>query len=238
MIETSKAIVLKTLKYGDTSLIVTCYTQKFGLKSYMLKGILKAKKAKIKAAYFQPLMQLTLTANHNKKGSLNSIRDLEITNFYNSIYTNIKKQTIALFLAEMVYYAIREEEQNETLFKYLETSFLWLDTHNAISNFHLLFLLNLTKYLGFYPDINTLNTSSFDLLEGNFTNSVNKNCITGNNLVQFKKLLGINFDVIHTINFTALDRQEILAILIQYFELHLGGFKKPKSLEVLRSIFS
>jgi DNA repair protein RecO (recombination protein O) len=238
MIESTKAIVLKTIKYGDTSLITTCYTQNFGIKAYMLKGILKAKKTKIKAAYFQPLMQLTLAANHNNKGSLNSIRDLEVTSFYNSIYTDIKKQTIALFLAEIVYNAIREEEQNSTLYEYLETSFLWLDTHTAISNFHLLFLLNLTKFLGFYPETNFMSASYFDLLEGTFTNKSTSNCVSGDNLVQFKKLLGINFDVIHTIDFTASNRQEVLSILIQYFELHLGGFKKPKSLEVLRSIFS
>ena len=238
MIETTKAIVVNTIKYGDTSLITTCYTENCGIKTYMLKGILKAKKAKLKAAYFQPLMQLNLTVNHNNKGNLNSIRDLEVSNFYNSIYTDIKKQTIALFLAEILYYAIREEEQNHTLFKYLETSFLWLDTHDDISNFHLLFLLNLTKFLGFYPETNAMSNLYFDLLEGNFINHNKHNTVFGDNLVQFKKLLGINFDVLHTVNFSASNRQVVLSILIQYFELHLGGFKKPKSLEVLKSVFS
>ena len=102
MIETTKAIVINSIKYGDTSLIETCYTENCGLKSYMLKGVLKAKKAKIKTAYFQPLMQLNLTANHNNKGSLNSIREIEVVNFYHSIYSDIKKQSIALFLAEIL----------------------------------------------------------------------------------------------------------------------------------------
>ena len=238
MIETTKAIVINTIKYGDTSLIATCYTKCGGIKAYMLKGILKSKKAKIKPAYFQPLMQLNLTANHNNKGNLNSIRDLEVLNFYNTIYTDIKKQTIALFLAEIVYYAIREEEQNKILYQYLETSFRWLDTHDNISNFHLLFLLNLTKFLGFYPETNSINNLYFDLVEGNFTNQNNYNTVSGGDLVQFKKLLGINFDVLHTIDFSAANRQAVLSILIQYFELHLDGFKKPKSLEVLKSVFS
>jgi len=238
MIETTKAIVIKSIKYGDTSLIVTCYTKNCGIKTYLLKGVLKSRKANIKPAYFQPLMQLNLTANHNNKGGLNSIRDIEILHFYNSIYTDIKKQTIALFLAEIVYYAIREEEQNNTLYKYLETSFLWLDTHNNISNFHLLFLLNLTKFLGFYPEMNIGNKIYFDLLEGNFTNFNKVNLVKGNNLIQFKKLLGINFEVLHTIDFSATNRQAVLSILIQYFELHLEGFKKPKSLAILKSVFS
>lgn len=238
MIETTKAIVINTIKYGDTSLIVTCYTESGGIKTYMLKGILKARKTRIKPAYFQPLMQLNLTVNHNNKGNLNSIRDLEVSNFYSSIYTNIKKQSIALFLAEIIYYAIREEEQNSTLFQYLETSFLWLDTHDNISNFHLLFLLNLTKFLGFYPETSAINNLYFDLLEGSFVDYNRHNTVSGDNLVQFKKLLGINFDVLHTIDFSAVNRQAVLSILIHYYELHLGSFKKPKSLEILKSVFS
>jgi len=238
MIETTKAIVINTIKYGDTSLIATCYTEKSGLKTYMLKGILKAKKAKVKVAYFQPLMQLNITANHNTKGTLNSIREIEVINFYNSIYSDIKKQSITLFLAETLYYSIKEEEQNASLFKYLETSLLWLDTHETVSNFHLLFLLNLSKYLGFYPETKNIDFPYFNLLEGKFTNTYKLNTISREKITQFKKLLGINFDVIEQVNFSASNRQDILAILIQYFEFHIEGFKKPKSLNVLKSVFS
>jgi len=238
MIETTKAIVINTIKYGDTSLIATCYTEKSGLKTYMLKGILKAKKAKVKVAYFQPLMQLNITANHNTKGTLNSIREIEVINFYNSIYSDIKKQSIILFLAETLYYSIKEEEQNASLFKYLETSLLWLDTHETVSNFHLLFLLNLSKYLGFYPETKNIDFPYFNLLEGKFTNTYKLNTISREKITQFKKLLGINFDVIEQVNFSASNRQDILAILIQYFEFHIEGFKKPKSLNVLKSVFS
>lgn len=238
MIESSKAIVINTIKYGDTSLITTCYTEKYGVKSYLLRGVLKAKKGKLKSAYFQPLMQLGLTANHNNKGALNTIRDVEVRHFYSSIYTDIKKQTIALFLAEIIYHSIKEEEQNSALYAYLEASFLWLDTHHNIANFHLLFLLNLTKYLGFYPETTKMNNSYFDLLEGCFTVNNRPNTVSGENLNQFKKLLGINFDVLHQVDFSAANRQVILSVLVQYYELHLSGFRKPKSLKVLKAVFS
>jgi len=238
MIETTKAIVINTIKYGDTSLIATCYTEKRGLKTYMLKGVLKAKKAKVKPAYFQPLTQLNLTANHNTKGTLNSIREVEVINFYNAIYSDIKKQSITLFLSEILYYSIKEEEQNTSLFNYLEASLLWLDAHEGVSNFHLLFLLNLTKHLGFYPEIKNIDFSYFDLLEGKFTNTYKLNTISGEKITQFKKLLGINFDVIEQVNFSGTNRQDVLSILIKYFEFHIEGFKKPKSLNVLKSVFS
>ena len=238
MLQTTKAIVLHSLKYSDSSLITTCYTEDCGVKSYMLKGVLKSKRGKIKPAYFQPLMQLILTAKHNNKGSLNSIREVEIAHFYTSVYTDIKKQTIALFLAEVLNYAIKEEELNPHLFQYLEVSFIWLDTHSNVTNFHLLFLLNLTKFLGFYPDLSGSNFQYFDLLEAKFTSRANSHTVSGEKLVQLKKLLGINFDTIHKVNFNAESRQVVLSILIQYFELHLSGFRKPKSLKVLKSIFS
>lgn len=238
MVESTKAIVINTIKYGDTSLIVTCYTEVSGIKTYMLKGVLKAKKSKIKAAYFQPLTILYLTANHNSKGNLNTIKEVEVAYFYNSLFSNIKKQTIALFLAEILYFSLKEEEKNSILFQYLEAAFMWLDTHDNVVNFHLLFLLNLTKFLGFYPKLVNEDYSYFDLMEGAFTNKKTYTTISEEKLAQFKKILGINFDAIHKVNFSASNRQEVLSTLIQYFQLHLSGFNKPKSLNVLKSIFS
>ncbi len=238
MVESTKAIVINTIKYGDTSLIVTCYTEIRGIKTYMLKGVLKSKKSKIKAAYFQPLTILNLIASHNSKGNLNTLKEVEVAYFYNSLYTNIKKQAITLFLAEILYFSLKEEEKNSILFQYLETAFMWLDTHEDVANFHLLFLLNLTKFLGFYPKLVNESYLYFDLMEGAFTNKKTNTTISGEKLNQFKKILGINFDVIHKVNFSASNRQEVLMILIQYFQLHLEGFKKPKSLNVLKSIFS
>ncbi len=238
-IVTTKAIVLSSLKYGDTSLIVRCFTLKEGLKAYLVRGVLSAKKRKIKAAYFQPLTQLNIEANHNTKGALNSLKEVHVVNPYKQIYTNIYKQTIVLFLSEVLGSTIQEEEENESLYYYLETAFDWLDTHDEISNFHLLFLLNLTRFLGFYPDTINGHFHSFNLLEGCFTSSTSdKDTIKNNELILFKKLLGINFDNINKVAFNKFERQQVLRIIIRYFELHLDGFKNPKSLGVLETVFS
>ncbi|TCP28098.1 DNA replication and repair protein RecO [Tenacibaculum skagerrakense] len=235
----TKAIVFSTIKYGDTSLIVKCFTLEEGIKSYLIKGVLKSKKGKLKAAYFQPLTQLHLTANHNNKGNLNSIREAHVTIPYETIPFEIKKQTIVLFLSEILSNIIQEEEKNEGLYNYIETALIWLDSHDVISNFHLLFLMNLSRYLGFYPDTSNINASAFSLIEGSFTNSsYEKLTLTNENLTLFKKLLGINFDAINTVSFNKNERQTLLRSIIQYFELHLEGFKKPKSLDVLETVFS
>lgn len=236
---TTKAIVLNSLKYNDSSLIVKCYTLEEGVKSYLVRGVLKSKKRGVKAAYFQPLTQLTLVANHNNKGTLNSIKDVQIAIPYKAIYKDVIKQCVVMFLSEFLTYSIQEEEKNEALFSYIETSFIWLDIHHKISNFHLLFLLNLTRFLGFYPDLIDKDKLGFNLLEGSFTNRIyEKNVISKNDFHQFKKLLGINFDSIEEVSFSKQERQVVLKIIIRYFELHLDGFRTPKSLQVLETVFS
>ncbi|MEX0289482.1 MAG: DNA repair protein RecO [Flavobacteriaceae bacterium] len=236
---TTKAIVLSSLKYGDTSLIVKAFTASSGLKSYLLKGVLSSKRGKLKSAYFQPLMQLELIANHRNKGTLESIKEARICYHYQSIHRDIIKNAMTMFLAEMLANSIHEEEQNVELFKFLEAALQWLDTHDKTANFHLFFLLELTKYLGFYPDTNNLDAEYFDLVEGEFANEQSLNpALTGTKLAHFKAFLGINFDAIHRIKLGKKERQELLQNLVLYFEVHLHGFRKPRSLAILNDVFN
>ena len=237
MIVNTKAIVISSIKYGDTDLIVKCYTEE-GLKTYLLKRILKAKRGKLKTAYFQPLSQLEMVVSHNKKGKLNYIKEAKILYPYKTIHSNIIKQTIFLFLSEILNKTLREEEANTRLFEFLKLSLRWLDSHDNISNFHLLFLLNLTKYLGFYPDKENSHLDYFNLEQGVFSSiNIYNQSITKEKLANFKKLLGTNFDGISVLKFNGRERQELLEVLVSYFELHLPGFQKPKSLTILKTVF-
>lgn len=234
----TKAIVLNAIKYGDSSLIVKCFTLESGLKSYMIRGVLKSRRGKIKPAYFQPFTQLHLEANHNERGKLNSIKEVQVINPYKTVSSSVIKQSIVLFLSEILSTIIKEEEKNETLYNYLETALIWLDLHNNISNFHLLFLLNLTRFLGFYPDMKNSEYGTFNLLEGKFVLSTKKELqVTGKDLTLFKSLLGINFDAVSKLHFSKNERQIVLKNIIKYFELHLDGFRTPKSLKVLEAIY-
>ncbi|MDH3322341.1 MAG: DNA repair protein RecO [Flavobacteriaceae bacterium] len=238
MLISIKAIVLTSLKFGETDLIVKCFTEE-GVKTYLLKRILKSKSKKVNIAYFQPLTQLKITAVHNNKGHLNSIREARISYLYGSVHSNVYKQSIALFLAEVLSYSLQEEEKNPTLFQYIETAFIWLDSHDITANFHILFLLNLTKYLGFYPELKDKNARYFDLSEGYFTNIKPLNSfVSGEKLILFKSIIGINFDVIERLQLNAKSRTMVLDMILEYYELHLPGFKKPKSLHVLKEVFN
>ncbi|MGB5238131.1 MAG: DNA repair protein RecO [Flavobacteriaceae bacterium] len=236
---TTKAIVLSSIKYGDSSLIVKAYTEKAGLQSYLLKGVLSSRKSKIKAAYFQPLTQLEIVASHKGRGTLEHIREVRANYHYHSIYSDMAKNAIAIFLAEILLKSIGEGEEDTGLFQFLEASFQWLDTHDLVSNFHLYFMIRLSKFLGFYPDISNSDTMYFDLQAGQFVDTPGLNpLLHGTTLYHFKSLLGIKFDALHTVKMAKKERQELLQNLVMYFELHLHGFQKPRSLAILNEVFN
>lgn len=226
MISTTKAIVLSAMKYKDSSLIVTCYTMSHGVQSYILHHVLKSKKGKINPGYFQVLSQLELQVNHKPNQSLQKISEVKLQHTYTSLQTNIYKSTVALFLAEILHNCLKEEEENQDLYNYLEAALLWYDIHDFNANFHLLFLIKLSQHLGIYPDEHKLNQNFF-YYEKNQTK------IEG-----LKLLFGANFDDLHVIKYSAQMRQEILNEILQYFNVHLGVFKKPKSLRILHDVFN
>ena len=237
MLVKTKAIVLSSLKYQEKSLIVKCFTESDGLKSYFVPSAYSNKKANQKIAYFQPLTIIEIEANHKNKGTLEHFKEIRLAHSYHSINTDIIKSTIVIFLSEILHHAIKEEEKNQSLFSFLETALLWFDTHQETTNFHLILMMEVTKYLGFYPDLTELDFPYFDIKEGYFTPFQSINSLTEHETHLFKRLLQLKFDSDQKI-FAGIERQLLLKILLDFYTLHLDGFKKPKSLEVLTEVFS
>lgn len=238
MLVHTKAIIISALKYGEADLIVKAYTLSDGLCTYMLKGVLKSRKGKFKASMFQSLTQLDIVANHRGGGKMEYLREAKVLGNYQTLHTHPVKLAMVMFLAEMLKNAIREEEKNEALFHYLEYSFHFLDHTNKIANFHLLFLLNLTRYLGFQPETGGKDLPVFNLLDGVFQDfSSNDYCIEGKNVDLLKRLLGTDFDALSNVKMNQTSRNDFLNMLLLYYELHIEGFRKPKSLSVLNEIF-
>lgn len=239
MVVHTNAIVISAIKYAEADLIVKCFTQSSGLKTYMLRGVLKSRKGKFKTSLFQPLTQLELVAKHKDKGSLEYLQDAKILTHYQTLHTEVLKSAMVMFISEMLKNTIQEEEENEELYHYLENTINWLDSHSDIANFHLLFLLKLTRYLGFYPDDSEKELNYFNLLDGVFQSSkTNSYCINGAVLENLKTLLGTNFETINEVKLSKNHRAELLELLLNYYQLHIESFKKPKSLTVLHEIFN
>ncbi|MCD0464660.1 DNA repair protein RecO [Flavobacterium sp. ENC] len=237
MLVKTKAIVISSLKFQEKSLIVKCFTLSNGLKSYFVRDAFSSRKASQKIAYFQPLSILEIEAVHKNKGTLENFKEIKTAVPFQSIHTDIVKSTMVMFLSEMLHYSIQEEEKNESLFTFLETALTWLDHHDDISNFHLILLLETTKYLGFYPDVSEIELPFFEMYDGVFTLFHGVGSLTEHESTLFKKLIDLKFDNDQKV-FHVIERQILLKILIDYYSFHLDGFKKPKSLEVLKEVFS
>jgi DNA repair protein RecO (recombination protein O) len=233
----TKAIVISTLKFQEKSLLVTCYTASDGIKKYIVHTVFSSKKSNQKIAYFQPLTILDVEAIHKNKGTFEYFKEIRLAQPYHSIPNSILKSTIVIFLSEILYNSVKEEEQNVTLFSFLETALLWLDTHELNANFHIIFMLELTKFFGFYPDENTINFTFFDKREGCFVPYQTTDASNEVESALLKKIIGLKWDVTSN-NLTSKERYSILNLLLDYYTYHLEGFKKPKSLEVLKEVFS
>ena len=237
MLVKTKAIVISAIKYQEKSLIVKCFTLTDGLKSYFIPSAYSNKKNNQKIAYFQPLTIIDIEANHKNKGTLEHLKEIKLAHSFYSINNDIIKSTIVIFLSEILHHSIHEEEKNENLFSFLETALLWLDTHEEASNFHLILLLEITKYLGFYPDISEINFNFFNTKEASFTAFQSANTLSEHESQLFKRLIELKFDSNQKV-LSGIERQILLKILLDFYAFHLEGFKKPKSLEVLKEVFS
>lgn len=235
----TKAIVISKVKYGDSDLIVKCYTANDGLGSYMLKGILSSKAKRKQLAYYQLLGVLDIVEFRKGSSDLGFIKEVKPSFHLHSLHSNVVKGSVVMFLSELLSSVLKEEESDYILFEFLETAIQWLDQEQHFSNFHLLFMLKLTKFLGFYPDTTLIEKAdSFNLETGRFENhSDKKYLIAGDNFEVLKALLGINFDALNSIKINANQRQLFLKMMLLYYQLHLGNFRNPRSLEIFNQVF-
>ncbi|MBV2195196.1 MAG: DNA repair protein RecO, partial [Flavobacterium sp.] len=194
MLVKTKAIVISALKYQEKSLIVKCFTQSDGLKSYFVPSAYSNKKANQKIAYFQPLTIIEIEANHKNKGTLEHFKEIKLAHSFHTINTDIVKSTIVIFLSEILHHSIHEEEKNENLFSFLETALLWLDAHEEATNFHLILMMEMTKFLGFYPDVSEIDFDFFDVKEGFFTPFQSVNTLSAHETQLLKRLIELKFD--------------------------------------------
>lgn len=238
MLSQTEAIVIRSLKFKESSLIVTLLTREFGVKAYLVRGVLKSKKSGFKAAHFQLLNQLEMLANHNAKGNLNSIKELKVINPYESLIFDFSKQSLTLFIAELLYNAIKEEQNQVELYDFIKESLNLLDATTDYVDFHLVFMMRLTRFLGFYPELQNNNNSTFDLQEGKFVQRANNPfCLSNQESILLQSLMQMGFADLDNKRFNNAERKALLTILSKYYEIHLPQFGQLKSLEVLNEVY-
>lgn len=222
----TKGVVLNSVKYGESSIICKIYTAKFGLQSYIINGVRKKKGG---SAYYQSLNILELTVYHKNNNKLQRIKEVKMPTAYSDIPFHVLKSSVAMFLAEILGKCLKEEEENSELFDFIESSLTDFDQSDFDSQFHIRFLVALSGYLGFYPNIENDHFPYFDLLNGCFSKEKGEHKHYITNSQDFRSAL--KFESIK-------NNTKILEYILGYYQLHVDGFSRIKSKDVLAGVLN
>jgi DNA repair protein RecO (recombination protein O) len=235
----TSGIVLHSIKHTDSSSIITVYTRQFGRVSYMVHGVNK-KKSICRAAFLQPLSMVEMDVFHIPGKDIQRIKDMRMDYQFTGIPFNPIKNSLALFLSEVLFRALRQTEPDENLFMFLENSIQQLDCcEEGIANFHLIFLIKMSRYLGFEPSLEEENEKYFDLMNGVFLRDkpLHVHFLQSETTTNFILLLQTDYSNMHKLILTRDERTNLLKGLVEYYRLHIAEFHALHSLEVLQSLF-
>jgi len=238
MHQSLKAIVINKIKYKESGLIVKLFTEERGLLSFVIRNI-NRKKNKL-AALYQPLTILSIQAVIKEKSTLHYIKEAKVADSLNQIHQNPYKLGVSIFISEILYRSLKEEEPNQALFHYLNYALHWLEISKTFANFPIAFMINLSTYLGFAPRTSSSSEIQyFDMREGQFYTSEPKHVefLSKENSRYLQLFLGSNFDESSMISLNGEQRKSLLRQIINYYHIHLDSMRKINSHLILEETF-
>lgn len=241
MLQKMTAIVIRTIRYNDNSNIIDTYTEPYGRMSLII-SIPKSRHSNLKSSMFQPLSIVEIEADIHASHALSRIKNARLLYPFSTILFDKTKVSIAFFLAEFLSHALREESGNTTLFAYLKNSILWLDScTERYTNFHLVFLMHLSGFLGFYPNLQDYHSNDFfDMQNSCFVRQkplIHPYYILPNEAEHLAVMMRMNYNNMHLFQMNRYQRNRCIEIIIEYYRIHLPEFPELKSLEILRDLF-
>ena len=243
MTHKTKGIVLRNIKYGETSLVVTVFTELFGLQTYMVNGVRTAKKSSAKANHFQPGAILDLVVYHSDQKTMQRIKEFKWDFLFQEVLSDVIKNSLALYIVELLQKCLKQPEQNTSLFHFCEDILIQLDTaeKDVTANFALYFSLQLPQFFGFKMNDNYEDQSNIlDLVEGNFVarNPEHPHFIEGKYAEITSQLLkAMHPDELSQFKFHHDTRRDLLAHYLTYYSLHITDFGQMKTLTILQEVF-
>ena len=235
----TSGIVLHTIKYTDSTSIITVYTQQFGKVSYMVHGVNK-KKSVFPAAFLQPLSLIEMDVFHTPGKNIQRLKEIRMEHPFTGIPFDPVKNALALFLSEVLFRTLKQTECDDNLYLFIENSILQLDcSEKGISNFHLVFLLKLTRYLGFEPNQDEGHANYFDLMNGVFLKEkpLHSHFVLPEISADFINVLNADYSTMDILPFTRARRANLLKSIVEYYQLQVPDFHELHSLAVLQSLF-
>jgi DNA repair protein RecO (recombination protein O) len=241
MLQKTAGVVLHTIKYNDSSNITDIYTEMFGRTSFIV-SIPKSHRSAVKTALFQPLALVEIETDFHTRRPINRIKQAKLLYPFCSIPFDRSKTTIAFFLAEFMMHALREESENKELFLYLKNSITWLDNcEKDFVNFHLVFLMHLSQFIGFYPDLRDYHQGDyFDLENSCYMRQKPINhtyYLEASEAAQVSNLMRMNYNSMHLFGMSRAQRNRCIEVIMKYYRFHLPEFPELKSLEILRELY-
>ena len=240
MITKTKAIVLHSIKYGESKIIVDLLTESCGRIS-CIATLSKSNKGKLKKQYFQPLTILEVVTATKPHVQLAQLKEARVDIPFVSIPFNPYKLSIALFTAEFLRLSTKNELPDALIFNYALNSIAWLDScMGSFANFHLVFMMRLSRFLGFYPNMDNHRQGDwFDLRAGCFCRQppLHSDVLPPAEAEHIQLLLRMNFSTMHLFRMARHDRNRMAETILQYYRLHLPGFADMKSFAVLKELF-
>ena len=240
MLTKTQAVVLHSLKYGETRMIVDMFTRSHGRTSFIV-SIPKSAKSKVKKQFFQPLTVLEIETDVRPNVQLQKLNNVRLACPFASIPFEPNKLSISLFVTEFLYYALRSEQQNVLLFDYLINSIQWLDSQKGtFANFHLVFLMRLSRFLGFYPNLDDYRAGDyFDLRESVFLSSppVHRDFLFPEEAEKVQLMMRMDYPTMHLFRMSHQERNRLLEVSLTYYRLHLPDFPEMKSVSVLQELY-
>lgn len=243
MTHKTRGIVLRTVKYGETSLVVTLYTELFGIQTYMVNGVRTAKKNGSKAAMYQPAALLQLEVYYNELKPIHRIKEAEWAFLYKDILSNVVKNSVALYMVELLSKTLKQPEQNTDLFYFCEDALQQLDAASGriAANFSLYFTLHLTNFFGFKINDPEFESNVFlDMAEGSFTDQQPQHpyFLEGDNAQLTAEILKImQPQELDQLTLNHHQRKQLLLKYQEYYALHIQDFGQMKTLGVLFELF-
>jgi DNA repair protein RecO (recombination protein O) len=241
MIHATKGIVLRTIKYGETSVIASIFTELFGIQSYVVNGVRTQSKTS-KAHFFQPSSILEIQVYHNELKNLQRIKDLRWSYLYKTVLSNVTKNSVALYMVELLQKSLKQPEGNADLFHFCEDAFMQLDIagNEVTANFPIYFAIQLAHFFGLkIQDNYSAERNHFNIGEGNFTNKSlsNSNFLETDISYYFSQLLKVlQPEELKEIKLNKSIRTTILSALENYYIFHISEFSALKTLPVLREL--
>ena len=222
-------------------MIVDMFTEEAGRLSFII-SIPKTSKGRIKKQYFQPMTLLEVECDVRQNVQLQKLKDAHLLTAYTSIPFSPEKLALSLFIAEFLYHALRSEQQDKLLFAYVCDSMQWLDTVEVgFANFHLTFLMRMSRFLGFYPNLDDyVDGCVFDLQTATFSLQVptHRDFLDSHDSQLIHTLMRMDFPTMHLFQLSHHDRNRITEVLLHYYRLHIPQFPELKSLGVLQELWA